>query len=153
MGRTFEILLVEDDPADVVLFRKALESARFEYHLHIACDGVEALDFVRQRGERAEAPRPDLVLLDLHLPRKDGRAVLAEIKADASLQDIPVLVLSTSQSPEDIEASYAGRASTYIEKALDAEGFRATVRHIERYWLNAVEGGGSHDPRRGRQTP
>lgn len=146
MSRAFDILLVEDNPGDVVLFRKALEVATFEHVLHVAGDGVEALDFVRNQGAYADAPKPDLVLLDLHLPRKDGRTVLAEMKADPDLETIPVLVLSTSGRPEDIEASYAGQASSYIEKAVDAEGFRDVVRHIERYWLTAA-GGGNVDGR------
>lgn len=138
----FQILLVEDNPGDVLLFRKALESAGFDHTLHVATDGIQALDFMGRKGEYADAPTPNLVVLDLELPRKSGREVLLELKADPVLQEIPVLVLTTSARAEDVQASYAGRASTYIEKAHDLQGYRDVVFHIERYWLASARAEG-----------
>lgn len=136
--RPIEILLVEDNPTDLLLTRAALEEAKIANHLHIAQDGVEALKFLRGEGEYAGKPRPDLVLLDLNLPRKDGREVLAEIKADESLRLIPTVVLSTSKAEEDVLRAYGLHANCYVTKPVDFEAFTAVVRSIESFWFAVV---------------
>ncbi len=133
-----EILLVEDSPADVDLTREALEDAKVSNNLHVVADGVEALAFLRREGPYAEAPRPDLILLDLNLPKKDGREVLAEIKADPALRRIPVVVLTTSEAEQDIVRSYDLHANCYITKPVDLDAFIEVVRSIEGFWLAIV---------------
>jgi CheY-like chemotaxis protein len=134
-----EILLVEDSPADVDLTREALEDAKVHNNLHIASDGVEALAFLRREGRHADAPHPDLILLDLNLPRKDGREVLAEIKADPLLRRIPVVVLTTSEAEQDIIQSYDLHANCYVTKPVDLDAFMHVVRSIEDFWLAIVK--------------
>ena len=137
-GTPVKILLVEDNPADIRLTIEALREGKIANRLNVAKDGVEALDFLQRRGAFADAPRPDLVLLDLNLPKKDGREVLAEIKADDSLKRIPVVVLTTSQAEEDILKSYNLHANCYISKPVDLEQFITVVRTIEDFWLTVV---------------
>jgi CheY-like chemotaxis protein len=133
-----EILLVEDSPADVDLTREALEDAKVHNNLHVASDGVEALAFLRREGRYLDAPHPDLILLDLNLPRKDGREVLAEIKADPRLRRIPVVVLTTSEAEQDILQSYDLHANCYVTKPVDLDAFMHVVRSIEDFWLAIV---------------
>jgi chemotaxis family two-component system response regulator Rcp1 len=137
-GRPVEILLVEDNPGDVRLTIEALRDGKVRNHLNVATDGVEALAFVRRKGAYANAPRPDVILLDLNLPRKDGREVLAEIKADADLKTIPVVILTTSKADEDILRSYELNANCYITKPVDLDQFITVVRSIEDFWLTIV---------------
>ncbi len=133
-----EILLVEDNPGDVRLMKEALEELRIRNHLHLAGDGVQALSFLRKKGTHSAAPRPDLILLDLNLPKKDGREVLAEIKEDPRLCSIPVVVLTTSQSEQDVQRSYQLHANCYIAKPVGLENFIRVVQSIERFWLDTV---------------
>jgi CheY-like chemotaxis protein len=133
-----EILLVEDSPADVDLTREALDDAKVHNNLHVASDGVEALAFLRREGRYADAPRPDLILLDLNLPKKDGREVLAEIKDDPKLRRIPVVILTTSEAEQDILRSYDLHANCYITKPVDLDSFIDVVRSIEGFWLAIV---------------
>jgi two-component system, chemotaxis family, response regulator Rcp1 len=137
-SRPVEILLVEDNPGDARLTQEALREGKIRNHLHHAMDGVEALAFLRREGKHAEAPRPDIILLDLNLPRKDGREVLAELKADAALCTIPVVVLTTSEAEQDIVRSYQLHANCYITKPVDLEKFLDIVRAIEDFWLAVV---------------
>lgn len=134
-----EILLVEDNPGDVRLTKEALKDARVRNNLHVAKDGVEAMSFLRREGPYATAPKPDLVLLDLNLPRRNGREVLADIKGDASLQRIPVVILTTSQAEQDILESYRLRANAYVTKPVDLEQFLKVVSSIEEFWLEIVK--------------
>ena len=136
--RLVEILLVEDSPGDVRLTREALREGRARTHLSVASDGVEALAFLRQEGGYAAAPRPDVILLDLNLPRKDGRQVLAAIKTDERLRRIPVVVLTTSADERDIAESYDLGANCYITKPVDLDQFLAVVQSIESFWLAVV---------------
>lgn len=136
--RPVDILLVEDTPSDVRLTREALKDAKVLNVLYVAEDGVEAMDFLRQRGEHADAPRPDLILLDLNLPRKDGREVLAEIKEDEELKRIPVVVLTTSGAEEDIIRTYSLHANAYVKKPVDLDQFLKVVRSLENFWLAVV---------------
>jgi two-component system, chemotaxis family, response regulator Rcp1 len=138
MMEPIEILLVEDSPADVDLTREALEDARVHNNLNVVNDGVEALAFLRREGAYAAAPRPDLILLDLNLPKKDGREVLAEIKTDPVLRRIPVVILTTSQAEQDILKSYDLHANCYISKPVDLDAFVEVVRSIEGFWLAIV---------------
>lgn len=133
-----EILLVEDNPADVRLTQEALREGKVKNRMSVARDGVEALQFLRREGEFASAPRPDLILLDLNLPRKDGRQVLAEIKAHEDFRLIPVVVLTTSSAELDILKSYALHANCYITKPVDLEQFVKVVRSIDDFWLTIV---------------
>ena len=137
-GRAIEILLVEDNPGDVRLTIEGLNEAKVRNNLHVARDGVEALEFLRRQGEFADAVRPDLILLDLNLPRMDGREVLAEVKADPDLKTIPVVVLTTSSAEQDILQSYQLQANCYITKPVDLEQFIKVVRSIEDFWLTIV---------------
>ena len=137
-GTPIKILLVEDNPADVRLTVEALKEGKITNNLSIARDGIEALDFLHRRGPFVDAPRPDLVLLDLNLPRKDGREVLAEIKEDENLKRIPVVVLTTSQAEEDILKTYNLHANCYISKPVDLGQFINVVRTIEDFWLTVV---------------
>ncbi len=138
-GRLINILLVEDNPADVRLTEEALkEAANALTRLHVAVDGAEALDFVHRRGAHAGAPRPDLVLLDLNLPGVDGRQVLAEVKGDPDLRRIPVVVLTTSPSEDDILHAYDQHVNSYIRKPVDLDHFLEVLKAIDDYWLGAV---------------
>jgi CheY-like chemotaxis protein len=139
VSRPVEVLLVEDNPGDVRLTREALKEGKIRNHLHVARDGVEALAFLRRQGEHAGAPRPDLILLDLNLPRKDGREVLTEIKDDVSLRQIPVVVLTSSQAEEDIVRAYDLHANCYISKPVDLDQFINVVRSIEDFWFTVVK--------------
>lgn len=133
-----EILLVEDNPGDVDLTMEALEEAKLRNSVHVARDGVEALQFLRRQGPHGGAPRPDLILLDLNMPRKDGREVLREIKEDPALKRIPVVVLTTSEAEEDVLDAYEYRANAYIVKPVDFEQFFRTIRSLEDFWLTVV---------------
>lgn len=130
-----EILLVEDNPADIRLTAEVLKEAGVHNHLSVISDGAEALDFLHRRGKHAGAPVPDLVLLDLHLPRKSGHQVLDDIKRDDQLRHIPVVVLSTSQSDDEIFQTYQLRANAYVTKPVGVEPYLLAVRSIERFWL------------------
>ncbi|HVK56711.1 MAG TPA: response regulator [Burkholderiales bacterium] len=134
----FEILLVEDSPADARLTREALKDAKVWHNLYMVGDGVEAMDFLHRRGRFSDAPRPDLILLDLNLPRKDGREVLAEVKTNDAFKRIPVVVLTTSQADEDIEKVYNLNANCFISKPVDFEQFTKIVRSIEEFWFTVV---------------
>jgi chemotaxis family two-component system response regulator Rcp1 len=138
-GVPIDILLVEDNPGDVRLTKEALKEGKVLNTLSVARDGVEALSFLRKGGEYADAPRPDLILLDLNLPKKDGREVLAEIKADESLRRIPVVVLTTSQAEQDIVRSYNLYANCYITKPVDLDQFITVLQSIEDFWLTIVK--------------
>ena len=133
-----QILLVEDSPGDVRLTQEVLRDARIANDLHVVGDGEEAMAFLRQEGEFADRPRPDLVLLDLNLPRKDGREVLSDIQSDPDLQSVPVIVLTTSGAEQDILRSYQLSANAYITKPIDLGEFVAVVRSIETFWLSIV---------------
>ena len=134
----FEILLVEDNPGDARLAQEALKEGRMTSRLKVVVDGVEAMAYLRSEGQYTGAPRPNLVLLDLNLPRKDGRQVLAELKADDDLRRIPVVVLTTSQAEQDILRSYDLHANCYITKPVDLDRFISVVRSIEEYWCSVV---------------
>jgi two-component system, chemotaxis family, response regulator Rcp1 len=134
-----EILLVEDNPGDVELTREALQNAKVANRLHVVDDGVDAVEFLFRKGKFADAPRPDIILLDLNLPRKDGREVLSEIKANADLAEIPVVVLTTSQAEEDILQTYKLHANCYITKPVDFNQFLKIISTIEEFWLNVVK--------------
>lgn len=136
--KPIEILLVEDNPGDVRLTIEALKEAKVINHLTVVKDGVEALAFLRRQGSYDTAPRPHLILLDLNLPRKDGREVLADIKADDNLKRIPVVVLTTSQDEQDVLKSYNLHANCYITKPVDLDQFVRVVRSIEDFWLGIV---------------
>lgn len=137
-NRPIEILLVEDNPGDARLTEEALKEGKVRNNLHIARDGVEAMAFLRREGQYKDAPRPDLVLLDLNLPRKDGREVLAEMKEHPDLRLIPVVVLTTSEAEQDVVRTYELRANCYITKPVDLEKFITIVRSIEDFWLTIV---------------
>jgi len=134
-----EILLVEDNPGDVRLTKEALKEGRFANIINVAVDGFEAMAFLRREGKYANASRPDLILLDLNLPKKNGREVLAEIKADSDLKRIPVVVLTSSQAEKDIVATYNLHANCYITKPVDFEQFICVVRSIEDFWFAVVK--------------
>lgn len=134
-----DVLLVEDSPSDAKLTAKTFQKANVLNNLHIVEDGVEAMDFLRQVGNYQDAPRPDLILLDLNLPKKDGRKVLAEIKDDPNLATIPVVVLTTSEAEEDILKSYALQANCYITKPVTLKQFTKVVESIEDFWLTVVK--------------
>ena len=136
--RPIEILLVEDNPGDVRLTREALKDAKMSNLLHVVEDGAMALDFLHQRGEYRNVPHPDLILLDLNLPRKNGREVLQEIKEDARLKIIPVVILTSSQAEEDILSAYSLHANCYITKPVDFAQLTKIVRTIEDFWLSIV---------------
>ena len=138
MSKPIDVLLVEDNPADVDLTRESLDSSRLFVNLHVAVDGVEALDFLYRRGSFEMVPRPDLILLDLNLPRRDGRQVLAEIKADSTLRRIPVVVLTSSEAETDIVKTYDLGANCYISKPLDLGRFQDIVSAIEGFWFTVV---------------
>ena len=137
-NRPIEILLVEDNPGDVRLTIEAFRNGKVRNNIHVVVDGVEALAFLRGEARCAGAPRPDLILLDLNLPKKDGREVLAEIKADPDLRRIPVIVLTTSKAEEDIVKAYDLNGNCYIAKPIDLDQFFAVVKSIEDFWLSIV---------------
>ncbi len=136
--RPIDILLVEDNPGDVDLAREALGMGKLHNSLHVARDGMEAMDFLRQAGKFLNSPRPDLIILDLNLPKKDGRQVLAEIKADEDLKRIPVVILTTSSAEEDVLKSYNLHANCFITKPIDLSQFMHVVQSIESFWLSIV---------------
>jgi len=138
LGRTVEILLVEDNPGDVGLTRETLSDSKLINHMSVAENGVEAMAFLRREGKYAGATRPDLILLDLNLPKKDGREVLAEIKADEQLRRIPVVVLTTSSAEQDILRTYDLHANCYITKPVNLDQFVAVVKAIEEFWFSIV---------------
>jgi two-component system, chemotaxis family, response regulator Rcp1 len=135
----FEILLVEDSPGDVRLTREALKDAKMHITLHVASDGIEAMGFLNREGKFADESRPDLILLDLNLPRKDGRQVLEEIKENPALMTIPIVILTTSASEEDVLRSYRLHANCYITKPVDLDGFLKVVKSIDDFWLSIVK--------------
>jgi len=137
-GRPIEILLVEDSPSDTDLTLEALKDFKVRNHVSVVDDGVLALQFLRREGRYADAPRPDLIMLDLNLPRKDGREVLAVIKTDDNLKTIPVVVLTTSRADQDILRAYQLNANCYITKPVDFNQFLEVVRSIETFWLVVV---------------
>lgn len=139
VGRAVEILLVEDNAGDARLTRELLKEGKIQNHCFHAKDGMEALRYLRQENEHASAPRPDLILLDLNLPGKDGREVLAELKADPALQQIPVVVLTTSEAEQDIVKTYELHANCFITKPVDLDKFIVIVRAIEDFWLSIVK--------------
>lgn len=139
LGRPIEILLVEDSPSDTDLTVEALAAAKVTNRLSIVEDGVQAMEFLHREGPYAAAPRPDLILLDLNLPRKDGREVLAEIRSDEKLTAIPVVVLTTSQAEQDVLRAYALHANCYITKPVDFKKFIEVVEAIEGFWLSVVK--------------
>jgi two-component system, chemotaxis family, response regulator Rcp1 len=134
-----EILMVEDNEGDVFLTMEALKEAKVANHVSVARDGEEALQFLRRQGKCASAPRPDVILLDLNLPRKDGREVLAEIKADLQLRTIPVVVLTSSKAEQDVVKMYDLHANCYIVKPVDFTNLMEVVRSIESFWLTVVK--------------
>ena len=138
LSSSIQILMVEDNPDDVELTTEALHDAKICHQLHVVSDGADALSFLRKEGPYANAPRPDLILLDLNLPRKDGRQVLAEIKADERLRLIPVVVLTTSQADEDILRAYRLNANCYVTKPVDFDQFMKVVKAINEFWLTVV---------------
>ncbi|MDG4555492.1 MAG: response regulator [Candidatus Competibacter sp.] len=138
-GQPIEILMVEDNPGDARLAEEALRDSRVLNNLNVAPDGEQAMHYLRQQGRFAGAPKPDIILLDLNLPRKDGREVLAEIKADAVLRRIPVVILTTSESEEDILRTYDLHANCYITKPVDFEQFAKVVKSIEDFWFTIVK--------------
>jgi len=133
-----EILLVEDNPADVRLVREALKESKILNNLSVVEDGVEAMDFLRKKGKYASSVRPDLILLDLNLPRKNGREVLAEVKSDEKLKRIPVVIMTVSDDEKDILISYNSHANCYIKKPLDFDQFNQVVQAIENFWFTIV---------------
>ena len=134
-----EILLVEDNPGDVRLIREALKDGRILNNINVATDGMEAMALLRREGKHVDAPAPDLILLDLNLPKKDGREVLAEIKADSKLRRIPVVILTTSSAEEDIIKTYDLHANCYVTKPVGLEQFIRVIQSIEDFWLNVVK--------------
>jgi CheY-like chemotaxis protein len=138
-SKTIEILLVEDNPADIRLAQEAFKDAKVRNILHTVGDGVEAMAFLRRQGKYADVARPDLILLDLNLPKKDGREVLAEIKTDERLKLIPVVILTVSKDEEDILKTYNLHANCYITKPIDFEQFMKVVKGIEEFWLTIVK--------------
>ena len=137
-GKAIDILLVEDSPGDIRLAQEALKESKIRNKLFVVEDGVEAMAFLRRQGKHAEAPRPDLILLDLNLPRKSGREVLSEIKNDEELKRVPVVVLTVSRDEEDILKSYDNHANCYITKPLDFSQFMEITKSIEQFWLTIV---------------
>lgn len=138
-GEVVDILLVEDNPGDVRLTQEALKEAKVRNRLFVVSDGVEATDFLWRRGAHVDAVRPHLILLDLNLPRKDGRDVLAELKADEALRRIPVVILTTSEAEADIVRAYDLHANCYISKPVDIEQFLTVVKSIEDFWITIVK--------------
>lgn len=138
MGRPVEFLLAEDNPGDVRLTKEALRESKISNNLNVAPDGVEAMAFLRREGKYADAPRPDVILLDLNLPKKDGREVLAEVKADPSLRLIPVVIITSSEAEQDVLKTYELHANCYVTKPVDLEQFIKVIQSIETFWLTIV---------------
>ena len=139
-GKAIEVLLVEDSPGDVRLTREAFRDAQVSIRLHVASDGVEAMSFLRREGaENAHSPRPDLILLDLNLPKMDGREVLTQIKEDPELMTIPTVILTTSEAEVDIQKSYELQANAYLSKPVQLEAFDSLVKSISDFWLTQVK--------------
>jgi len=138
-GSAVKILLVEDNPGDIRLTQEALKESKMLNELYVAEDGVEALEFLNREGKYSDAPHPDLILLDLNLPKKDGRELLEEIKADEKLMRIPVVVLTTSKAQEDIYRMYEQHANCYITKPIDLDQFIEVVKSIDNFWLTIVK--------------
>jgi CheY-like chemotaxis protein len=138
-GRSIEVLLVEDDPGDVLLTKEAFDDNKVSNNLHVVSDGEEATAYLRRQDPYAEMPRPDLILLDLNLPRKDGREVLRDIKADPDLRSIPVVVLTTSEADEDILNSYDLHANAYVTKPVDFDDFIRIIRQIDDFFVSVVK--------------
>jgi CheY-like chemotaxis protein len=134
-----EVLLVEDDPGDVLMTREAFEEHKVRNNLNVVSDGADALAFVRREGEFSDAPRPDLILLDLNLPKRDGREVLSEIKSDPDLREIPIVVLTTSAAEADILSSYRLHANAYVTKPVDFERFISVVKQIDEFFVSLVK--------------
>ncbi|HEX5254859.1 two-component system response regulator [Mycobacterium sp. 852002-51971_SCH5477799-a] len=137
-GRAIDILLVEDDPGDELITREAFEHNKLKNRLHVAHDGEEGLNYLYRRGEFADAPRPDLILLDLNLPKYDGRQLLEKVKSDPDLARIPVVVLTTSSAEEDILKSYKLHANAYVTKPVDLDQFMKAVRQIDEFFVQVV---------------
>jgi CheY-like chemotaxis protein len=137
-GRPIDVLLIEDDPGDVLITREAFEHNKIDNTLHVASDGEEGLDYLYRRGSHRNAPRPDLVLLDLNLPKYDGRQLLDKIKSDPELCHIPVVVLTTSAAEEDILHSYKLHANAYVTKPVDLDQFMKAVRQIDEFFVQVV---------------
>ncbi|TKR22494.1 response regulator [Cellulomonas hominis] len=137
-GKVIDVLLVEDDPGDVLMTREAFEDNKVANRLQVVSDGVSALAFLRKEGEHADAPTPDLVLLDLNLPRMDGREVLEAMKGDDALRSIPVVVLTTSEAEEDVVRSYSLHANAYVTKPVDFDRFIEVVRQIDEFFVEVV---------------
>jgi CheY-like chemotaxis protein len=137
--RAIEVLLIEDDPGDVLMTREAFDDAKVANNLYVVSDGEDALAFLRREGAHAQVPRPDLVLLDLNLPRVDGREVLEQIKNDPELRSIPVVVLTTSESEDDIVHSYSLHANAYVTKPVDFDRFHQVVRQIDDFFVSVVK--------------
>jgi chemotaxis family two-component system response regulator Rcp1 len=138
VSQPFEILLVEDNPGDVLLTQEALREGRLAHRLSVTEDGEEAMHFLRREGKFADAPRPDLILLDLNLPKKDGRELLQEVKGDPTLRHIPVIVLTTSEAEQDIWRAYKLHANCYLTKPIEMDDFLRKIRSLEEFWLTIV---------------
>jgi chemotaxis family two-component system response regulator Rcp1 len=138
-GVPIQVLLVEDSPGDVRLTQEAFRGANMSINLHVACDGVEAMTFLRHEGAHVQAPRPDLILLDLNLPKMDGREVLAHIKEDDSLKTIPTVILTTSEAEEDVVKSYQLQANCYLSKPVQLDAFESLVKSINDFWLTKAK--------------
>ncbi len=138
-AKPFEILLAEDNVTDVMLTRKALKNAKIRNRLHVVEDGVEAIEFLRKKGKYREVPTPGLVLLDLNMPRKDGREVLAEVKRDPELKIIPIVVLTTSSNDKDVLEAYGLHANSYILKPVDFDQFCEVIQALDKFWFNVVK--------------
>src|SRR3984957_8266189 len=139
VGPPIEVLLVEDSPGDVRLTQEAFREANGAIHLHVSCDGVDAMAFLRKQGPHAAAPRPHLILLDLNLPKMDGREVLAHIKEDENLKTIPTIILTTSEAEVDILKSYQLQANCYINKPVQLEAFEAIVKSVNYFWATTAK--------------
>ena len=139
LGRPANFLLVEDNPGDVRLTQEALKSHKVQNNLHVVTDGEEAMAFLRKQGKYKDAPRPDIILLDLNLPKKDGREVLAEIKSDQNLKTIPVVIISSSEAEQDIIKSYDLNANCYVTKPVNFDQFIKVVQSINEFWLTIVK--------------
>jgi CheY-like chemotaxis protein len=137
-NKSITILMAEDNPTDVMLTKEALAHAKVLNTLHVVEDGMEAMDFLHRRGKHTKAPRPDLILLDLNMPRKNGQEVLAEIKDDPKLKHIPVVILTTSKAEEDVVKAYGLYANCYVIKPVDFDVFAEVVRSIQQFWFNVV---------------
>lgn len=139
LGRQVEFLLAEDNPGDVRLTKEALRESKIRNNLNVVPDGVEAMAFLRREGKYADAPTPDVVLLDLNLPKKDGREVLAEIKSDPTLKRIPVVIITSSEAEQDILRTYDLHANCYVTKPVDLDQFIKVIQSIESFWLTIVK--------------